>query len=368
MAKHRSFKIDKFVKAVDDNLLTTYFLQKHNITVPADVRFSDDTFDEFWNGLGEEQRAVIEEELHCINDIADRARNYLEEAIREFSIQKGDDESSETVAMRVFLHSDEAFYTAFDFYLYVVYSEKLSHHKFTSGAGDFSQAKVQQFKAAIEQYFKESGKSQNCAIRERVDGDKHIILIARGDFMQTHLVFENGRVEIKSFRPAKEDMLVFDTRISVLSINISRRSDEDKKKYIKIFGNTIMGLSEIDEGTFNKTLVILDPIKNNTFNYGGNEHIESIRLTEVRVKQRGAAPIRLTVNSTDVTQVFSRYHISSDGTEFLSAKLKFLVKREGKKSKQLTVEVKPPENTKVPEKREKKVIEDYLREQGVLLV
>jgi len=367
MARHRSFKIDKFVKAVDDSLLRTYFSQKHNITVSAEIRFNDDTFDGFWDGLGEDQRAVIEEELHCINDIADRARNYLQLAIREFSIPRNDDESSETTAMRVFLHSNEAFYAAFDFYLYIVYSEKLSHHKFATGTADFSAPKVQQFKTAVEQYFKDNDKSQNCAIRKRVDGDKHIILIARGDFMQTHLVFEGGKVEIKSFRPAKEDMLVYDTRTSVLSINISGRSAEDKKKYIEIFGNTIMGLAEIDEGAFNNTLVILDPIKNNTFNYGGNEYVESIKLTEVRVRQRGAAPIKLTVNSSDVTQIFSQYHISSDGTEFVSAKLKFLIKRAGKKSKQFTVEVKPPENTKVPEKHEKKIIEDYLRAQGVLL-
>jgi hypothetical protein len=366
MAKHRSFKIDKFFRAVDDALLRDYFIKKQNITVPVEVQFTEGSFNDFWDGLSEDQRALIEEELHCVNDIADRARNYLEQAVRAFDIEKNDDERSETTAMRVFLHSDEAFYTAFDYYLYVVYSEKLSHHKFAEGTADFS-GNLERFKTAVEEYFKESGKSRNCAVRYRTDGDKQILLIARGDFMQTHLVFENGKVEIKSFRPAKEDMLVFDTRTSVLSVNISGRSDEDKKKYIEIFGKTIMGLSEVPEETFSNTLVILTPIKNNTFNYGGNVDIESVKLTEVRVKQRGAAPIRLTVGTADVTGTFARYNIDSDGTEFLAAKLKFLIKRDGRKSKQITIEVKPPENTKVPEKREKKLIEDYLREQGVLL-
>lgn len=44
------------------------------------------------------------------------------------------------------------------------------------------------------------------------------MLIAHGDFMKTHLVFEEGKVDIQSFRPAKEDMLVFDTRNCVLRL------------------------------------------------------------------------------------------------------------------------------------------------------
>ena len=60
--------------------------------------------------------------------------------------------------------------------------------------------------------------------------------------------------------------------------------------------------------------------------------------------------------------------INYDGNaEFVSAKLKFLVKRDGKKSKSFTVEIKPPENSKIPQKKEKQIIEDYLKEQGVLL-
>jgi hypothetical protein len=43
------------------------------------------------------------------------------------------------------------------------------------------------------------------------------------------------------------------------------------------------------------------------------------------------------------------------------------MKREGKKSKPITVELRPPENSKIPQKKEKQIIEQYLYEQGVLL-
>ncbi len=59
--------------------------------------------------------------------------------------------------------------------------------------------------------------------------------------------------------------------------------------------------------------------------------------------------------------------MGSEDTEYLSAKLNFFIKREGKKSKRIGVLINPPENSKVPEKKEKKIIEDYLREQRVLL-
>jgi len=53
--------------------------------------------------------------------------------------------------------------------------------------------------------------------------------------------------------------------------------------------------------------------------------------------------------------------------EYVSAKLRFYIRRSGKKAKSITVEIKPPENTKLPEKAEKGIIEAYLHDNGVLL-
>jgi hypothetical protein len=271
--------------------------------------------------------------------------------------------------MRVFLHGEKAFSFAFDFYLYYhCLSEKLSHHKFKDVKADFGEAKLAAFKSAVEEHFKGEGKSDHCNIRFRVDDGKQIFLVARGDFMKTHLEFDDrkGKPEVRSFRPAKEDMLIFNKSNNVLSLNISSRSDEDKKKYIEMFGKAFFGLDEIDEGTLKNTLVVLDPIKKRTFNYDGNEQIEAVKLTSVDAKLRGGA-LRLQLRSNDLTNTIQGFGLGSDGAEYVSAKLKFLIKRDGKKSKQIAVEIKPPENSKVPEKKEKKIIEDYLREQGVLL-
>ena len=106
-----------------------------------------------------------------------------------------------------------------------------------------------------------------------------------------------------------------------------------------------MNLDQIDDSTLNRSLVDLDPIKNRTFNYTGNENIEAIRLTEVCAKLHGGA-LRMSVRSHDLSRTVQSYGLSAESTEYISAKLCFLIRRESKKSKAMSVVIKPPENSK----------------------
>lgn len=367
MAKHRTFTLDKFLKAVDSGLRSEFFA-KYDISFPADINFDDDSLDKFWETIQEEKRAEIEEKLHWVNDTADQTRDCLEQACQQFNIQKQDDETSETTAIRVFLKGEEAFSIAFDQYLYLVLSEKLSHHKFQNGTANFTDGQLPQFKAAVEAYFKECGKSDHCDIRLRQDGDKHILLIAHGDFPKTHLIFDEqkNKPDIKALRPLKEDMLVYNTSNHVLSMSLSSRSEDDKKKYLEMFGGAFLGVAQIDDSTLNNSLVDITPIKTRKFNFNGNDQVESVKLVEVNAKV-GNGAVRLIVKSNNLVDT-KGYGIGADGNgEFVSVKLKFFIKRDGKKSKGYVVEIRPPENSKIPQKKEKQIIEAYLREQGVLL-
>ncbi len=368
MSKHRSFTLDKFINSVNDDLLKEYF-QQRKLDYPTDQACDSEQVEKFLSSLCNDGLSKeIEEELHFINDIADKSRDYLEIAIKQYDIPVEENETSESTAMRVFLHSEEAFSLAYDHYLYVLYSEKLTHHKFENVKAEFNEITISAFKQKVKDYFRESGKSENCDIRAYTEDKKYYFIIARGDFMRTHLVFEDSKVKIASYRPAQEDMIVFNERNLVLSLQVKGRADDDRKKYIELFGTTFLGLDKIDEDTFNNTLLVLEPIKNGSFNYGGNEYIEKVVLSEVKVKQRGAGPIRLIVGAQDVTRLFSRYGLQYDSCEYVSVKLKFFIKREGKKSKALTVEIQPPGKTSLKERDGKKVVEDYLRENEILLV
>jgi len=47
MAKHRSFTLDKFLKAVDSGQRAEY-IKNHSLTFPVGINFNDDSLDNFW--------------------------------------------------------------------------------------------------------------------------------------------------------------------------------------------------------------------------------------------------------------------------------------------------------------------------------
>lgn len=138
--KHRSFKLDKFVSAVDNGLLKTFFTNQ-GLTIPADTVLDGNSVEKLLND-------DIEEELHCINDVAEYSRDYLQyslqDAIIGFDIGAKENDSPETTAMRIFLYSEEAFSPAYDHCLYVLHSDRLSHHHFTEGK--YNSVKITDFK------------------------------------------------------------------------------------------------------------------------------------------------------------------------------------------------------------------------------
>jgi len=62
MAKHKSFKLDNFVKAVENDLLKVY-LGRHGLIVPTDIVLDGDYVEEMLGGIEDkEKRLLIEEE------------------------------------------------------------------------------------------------------------------------------------------------------------------------------------------------------------------------------------------------------------------------------------------------------------------
>lgn len=210
---------------------------------------------------------------------------------------------------------------AFDQYLYVVYSEKLRHHRFAKGEASLTDDVFENVKRDIEEYYLENGKSEQCRIRKYDDDEKYFTLIARGDFMKTMMIFQDGDIQIRSFRPAKEDILIFNKKSKVLSIKVSGRSNEEKQKYLEIFSKRVMGIDKMDDSVFDHNVVSLDPIKDESFNYEGNEHVEKISLVRVDSKQKSAM---VSVSGGNVGSMLKFYGMSKDTTEITSVKMWFL--------------------------------------------
>lgn len=370
MAKHRGFTWEKFVNAVGEDLLKGYF-SKRNVDVPSGWPLDYEHVQKLLDGLSDENKKnEIDEEFHCINDVAERGQEYLEMAKGKFGVDTPDDEPRERTAMRLFLNKTPGvFRMAYDYYLYLTISADLSHHQFPDGQANFSKKCLDQFKHRIMEHYRKQAKGAGCRVRHCVDGDNRIIFVARGDFVKTQQVWEKGAVKNQYFRPAKEDILIFNTKNHVLSVKIRSRNTEDKIEYIKAFGHHVLGKRKIEDEILEGGLVSLAPIQKKTFNYGGNEHIKGVKLVEVQMRIPKRGFIRLKINSKDLVSSLERFlNISLEDGELLSAKLKFKLENGGKSQKPLTVELRPPERTSLNKKRDNTIIEEYLRENEVLLI
>lgn len=368
MVKHRGFTEEKFITAVGEDLLSSYF-SKIDVPVPSGIPLDSKHVESLLKGLNEDKRNNIEEDFRCMNDVAEKGQDYMERAKREFGITTPDEEPRERTAMRLFLDDNpEVFQMAYDYYLFRTIAANLSHHKFPSGQADCGRKCLDRFRAMIVEHYQKQSRGEDCAVRHRADGDNHILFVARGDFVKTQLEWDEGRVHNHYFRPAKEDILVFHTKNRVLSLKIASRNKDDRTEYIKAFGYHVLGKHAIENEVFEKSLVSLTPIQNGSFDYEGNEYIEWVKLVEVQMRIREKGFLRLKISGPDLIGSMKRMlGLSLVDGELLSAKLSFKLKDDGRSRRPVTVELKPPERTSLNRKRDVTVIEDYLRENDVLL-
>ncbi|MFH2146316.1 MAG: hypothetical protein ABII75_09880 [Candidatus Omnitrophota bacterium] len=375
MAKHRkaSFKIEKFIVAAKDVLLKQYF-EERKISVPDKFEFKrGKEFDDFWEGISEVRRKKFEEELHLVDDIAESTRDYIQDAITDFNIttekdDAGNDENGETLALRIFLHKDKnAFQQVYDKYSCMTYLKSVSKCKFKSGKVDLSDKSIEAFVEEIKNYYGTDGKGKHCKVRKYDEDDRFFMLIARGEYIKTGRVFdENGDIIIESSRPVEEDFVYLNKKTLVFRLQVGGqgRKDKPKAKYLEAFGKQVLGLKEINDDTVDHNIVDLTPIKEQKFSYEGNDRIEKIKLTHVNETQTG---LSIRISGGDINPFFQRFKLGADGTVINGVKLKFWLRREGKDSESVTIEIKPPEITKIPKDELKEVIEAYLYEQKVLL-
>jgi len=374
-AGHRktTFRIEKFLEAAKDSLLKKYF-EDRKVSVPDKFEFKrGKELDDFLEKIPEVRRKSFEEELHLVDDISEKTRDYVHETIAEFKIpvekdKNGDDENGETLALRIFLYDDkDAFQQVYDKYSCNTYLKSVSKCKFKTGKADLSDKSIDAFVEEVKGYYGTDGKGKHCKVRKYDETDRFFMLIARGEYIKTGRVFdENGDIIIASSRPVEEDFIYLNKKTLVFRLQIGGpgRKDKPKAKYLEAFGKKVMGLSEINDKTVDHNIVDLTPIKNQTFSYEGNEKIEKIKLTHVDEKQSG---LNIKLSGGNIVPFFQRFRLGGDGTDMNGVKLRFWMRREGKQSEQVTVLVKPPEITKIPKDSYKEIIEAYLYEQKVLL-
>ena len=368
-ARHRGFTRRRFLFSVGIELVNEH-LATHGVG-PADSLDDEKKVDQFLDGLSPEVRWMVEENWHCFNDIADQGMDYLGRAARRHGVKLEPETPRARIAIELYLRHRRAYDEAYDLYVWRTASNMLAHLQFADADGSLPTTvdvpAQERLRAVVEKYFRDRVQGTACRIRHYSQDGVEVFLIARGDYLQTHMAWKQGQPQPQFMNPAMEDVLQYNPVSRVLSLKTAGRSSEERDFYIQAFAENILGRPEhVPAATINT--VTLEPLRSGNFSFAGNENIERVVLASVNARVTAALPMTLKVGSADVMRSVARLGVRLADCELKSVKLNFYLRQADNVSRRpVPVIITPPERTVLNRHRDTSVVESYLRAQGVLL-
>jgi len=368
MPRHRSLSLRKFIKAVGPSLVEEYFVsrvpQDQLIPYFAGMGMTYEYVKDLLAGMTDEQlKGKIGEELRRIKGIGEQAMNILVRVTKSHDIQIDQNETPQQIAMRIFLSNRDAFQHAWALYCYhksesKVYEYCLACDDFKVGRSD-----LQAFAGEVKAFFIDQAKGVQCIVNHYEEADESVIMVTHGSFIKTVARWVADEVVIDSYRPAYEDVLLYDKQRSVLQIKASVR--KDREQYLKSLGNCILRIPELPEIAQNN-VYDLHPLQDGTFSWEGNEKITQIIPVEAHLKITGSTESTLIMKSVDVRKAFQE---DFDELDFSSGELTYVRFRitvetdDGPET--ITFEIEPPGVSDLSRKKHCEIISAYLKENGV---
>jgi hypothetical protein len=357
------------VKAIDPELMERYFKKKvpEDATLPVHIIMDYGAIEAFMEDpRNTEAKGFVLQDFRKINDICEKGKNLLVRAYKYFNLTRDDRHTLENLAMKLFLDHEEAFDYAYAWYSYYHASGKMSHH---SIPGDFSvtDEKLDAFLEETKEWFRELAKGRECLITHYDEENSTVILIEHGSYIRTITYWQEKEIKMISFRPASEDILLYNNENNVLSIKASLA--KDREQYIESFSRCIMGDESLAESEERDAIYTLRPLQNGSFNWDGNESVKKVILTEVILKLPGSTDPVVKINSKDVRESLSENFsdIGLDAGELTYAHFHFILDVDGKEQK-VSFMIAPPDVSDLAQKKHVDIISDYLKQQGVKLI
>jgi len=369
MPQHRGLTLHKFVSAIDPELMERYFNEKlpEGTKLPERFVMSPIAVDVFMkDSRNEEAKALVLEDFCKINDVCEKAKNHVVRAYKKYNITWKDGETPENLAIKLFLDYKEAFDFAYTWFCYYHTSSNFSSHKIP---GDFKLTikKLKVFLKETKDWFGQLAKGDECIITHYDEEDSTVFLIKHGSYVRTVAYWEKDKIEFTSFRPANEDILLYNKTNGILQIKASLQ--KDREQYIESFSSCIMDDESLAKSEDRDTTYTLKPLQDGSFNWNGDEYISKILLTEIKLQLPGSTDPVVVISSGDVRkslrESFKGIDISTGKLTY--ARFRFVLSVDGKKLK-VSVEIMPPAKTNLAQKRHSDIISNYLKEQGVKLV
>jgi hypothetical protein len=367
MPLHRSLNLKKFVNSIDWALMERYIKkQVPSKLLPVNIIMDGEYVNHLLTHLKKEGREDLSKKLlegfTKLNDIGHKTMNVLVRACDLYNISHSGSERKANLAMRLYLNHPEAFRYAYDRYCYYASSSTIREYPVAKAPGKFTKAKIDAFKKLVSDFYGRQEKGYEVDVRHHDDGPESFLVVDRGSYYQTQTVWKAGKIDTITYRPADEDVLIFNRDNSILSIKAPY--NKDRRNYRAAFYQAIVGDAEPEPDP--EALYTLKPVQNGTFDCAGDETIAGVKLLSVKLRFSKTDTILLT--SADLNKAlkgqFSSYSLKAG--EIVHAKFEFRVILKDKEQR-VNVEITPPNITDLYKKAYAPIIADYLITQKVKL-
>lgn len=366
MPKHLGLDLDRFVSAVWPPLLHRYAdrLNAQNRPSPWEV-FNGPALEHYMaQSENAEVAAIVREDLQRVNDVAQYGMGILVRACEKYHVEFAPNATPETIAMSLFLDHRDAFDFAWSRFLLYGSSANLSVHPMGLGHLRIGADQLALFRGAIQRWFAEQSKGEQCIVREFEDAGETVILIQHGTYVRTIPFWKEDEVGLTSYRPALEDVIVYEPDTSLVRIRAGL--PKDRREYLRLFALFIAGDEALADAP---EIFTLAPVQDGKFNFGGEGPIVGIELRKVKMQLRGATKLVAEFTSPDILNSF-RYDLPGLGIAsgiLTLARFCFHLHFPGERPTTVTFNIEPPAVTSLAERRYANLIMKYLERQGVKL-
>lgn len=368
MSRRHRLNLRKFVEATNHELMERYFKEKlYSGKLPPQIIMKIDAVEKFLDDPRNiEFRGLVLQDFRMINDICGQGKSTIVWIYRKNRIYWDRKMSPQSLAMKLFLDHKKDFDWCYAWFCYRHLSGSLSYH-LMSGEINPSEKKLAAFLELIRERSTPHSKNREVIITLRDEEDSTIILIKHGSYVHTVAHWKDIEVKVSAFRRKKEDILFYDKKKNILSINASPK--KDRKLYLLCFRRSIIGDESAPERDPRDKIFSLEPMQKGKFQWQGNENIKAVVLTEIGLNIPGARAAGININSEDVMKTIEEElpDISLDNGELVYARLRFLLEIDGKKS-EVQFTIKPPSDIEFSPTDHLDIINEFLEKQRIKLV
>ncbi|MBI2868493.1 MAG: hypothetical protein HYX96_01550 [Chloroflexi bacterium] len=369
MPKHRTLSLETLINTIDWYILQQYFGRLGNRGPQAWDAFNPDAMQFFLDDpKNAEVSGIINDDFQQVNDLGQDSTGLLFRACKKYDIEFGADEMPVKLAMRLFLNYPDAFDFAYSRYVLYNAASRLSIYPLP-GVKNLKIGSVQigAFREGIQRHFSQQAKGEQCIVRPFEDRGETVILIRHGTYIRTIPFWDGDQVSTNSFRPAIEDVLVYDPMGNQLQIRAAL--EKDRQAYLEYFAVCMAEDPTLAERARKEEVFTLVPLQEGTFSFSGNGPIFQIDLVRLKMKRYGVSNLVLDLKARDIQAAF-RHDLGTltmRGGVLLEARFRFHLRYPPQKPFRVTADIVPPSRITLAQKQGSKGVELYLTEQGVKL-